>query len=135
MAQYFISCFCRVVLTLTLAPFFLVASDVYILSYKSQVKNNQLIYQSLYASLAMTAVEKKILKTYIIVLDKECKQSAFFQCYESQILDILFKWDVHIHARALTKKLIAQSFSQLQIAPQYVQVEFNDTFVKISLLH
>lgn len=135
MAQNFISRFRRVVLTLTLAPFFLLASDVYILSYTSQVKNNQLIHQSLYASLAMTPVKKKVLQTYTISLDKECKQSDFFNCYESEVLDILLKSDVRIYAQALTQKLIAQSFSQLQIAPQYVEVEFNDTFVKISLLH
>jgi hypothetical protein len=82
----------------------------------------------------MTVVNKKAHKTVTIALDKACKQRDFFRCYESEVLEILLKSEVRIQSIAKTEKLIAQSFSELQISPQYVQVEFNDTFVKMSLL-
>ena len=82
----------------------------------------------------MTTVSKKPKNYHTIVLDKKCKQKNFFICYETEVLEYLLKTDVHIQSIAKSEKLIAQTFSELQIPPQYVQVEFNDTFVKIALL-
>ena len=135
MARNFISRFRRVVyFVLSLGSVTLFASDVYILSYKTQVKNSQILHQSLYASLAMTAISKKPYNSTTILLDKQCRKADFFSCYESRILDYLLKTDVYIKSIDKNQKLVATTFSELQIRPQYVQVEFNDTFVKISLL-
>lgn len=135
MARNFISRFRRVVyLLLSFGSVILFASDVYILSYKSQVKNSQIVHQSLYASLAMTEISKKPFNTTTILLDKRCHKIDFFSCYESRILDYLLKTDVYVKSIDKSQKLVATTFSELQIRPQYVQVEFNDTFVKISLL-
>lgn len=82
----------------------------------------------------MTATNKKPINTITIYLDKECPKKDFFSCYESEILDYLLKTDVYIKSSDVSEKLVARTFSELQIKPQYVQVEFNDTFVKISLL-
>lgn len=136
MARNFISRFRRVVLSvLSTWSVTLFASDIYILSFKTQVKDTQVIYQSLFASLAMTATDKKPSNPTTIFLNKKCKKSHFFSCYESEILDYLYKTDVYIKSSDVSEKLVARTFSELQIRPQYVQVEFNDTFVKISLLH
>ena len=83
----------------------------------------------------MTATDKKPSNPKTILLDKKCKKSDFFSCYESEILDYLIKTDVYIKSSDVSEKLVVHTFSELQIRPQYVQVEFNDTFVKISLLH
>ena len=83
----------------------------------------------------MTAIDKKPTNPTTIFLDKKCKKSDFFSCYESEVLEYLLKTDVYIKSSDVSEKLVARTFSELQIRPQYVQVEFNDTFVKISLLH
>ena len=83
----------------------------------------------------MTATDKKPTNPTTILLDKQCKKSDFFSCYESEVLEYLLKTDVYIKSSDVSEKLVARTFSELQIRPQYVQVEFNDTFVKISLLH
>lgn len=135
MAQKSFSRIRRVVLLLLLSctPS-LVLGEVYILSYQSQVKNSQIIHQSLFASKAMMPHSMQIVETQTVFLTKECSVNNFFHCYESEILDFLLKFDVHIKSEDRIQKLIGRSFSELNIAPQYVEVEFNDTFVKISLL-
>ncbi len=136
MAQDFISRFCRVVfLILCLNGGVLFAKDIYILSYKSQIKNNQLIYQSLYASKAMTPItDMHSVKAKTVFLTKECSKPKFFECYETEILNFLLQGDVLIHGHDSSEKLRATTFAELNISPQYLQVEFNDTFVKITLL-
>jgi len=136
MARNFISRFRGVILfVLSTWSATLFASDIYILSFKTQVKNTQVIHQSLFASQAMTTTDKKPVNSTTIFLDKNCKKNDFFSCYESEVLDYLLKSDVYIKSSDVSEKLVARTFSELQIRPQYVQVEFNDTFVKISLLH
>ncbi len=134
MAREPISRIRRVVLLLLCFSSLGYSYDLYILSYKTQVKNNQLIYQSLLASKAMMQVDKSIVKSTTILLSKQCLVKNFFNCYESEILDFLLKTDVYVQSIAKTQSLVATSFSELVIRPQYVQVEFNDTFVKMSLL-
>jgi hypothetical protein len=135
MAQNFISRFRRVVFfSLLLCSEYLLASEVFILSYQSQVKDSQLIYQSLFASKAMTPVHKKIVRETTILLTKKCPSHKFFSCYESEVLEFLLHGNVHIRSIDKSEKLVATNFTELNISPQYVQVEFNDTSVKISLL-
>ena len=134
MAPESISRIRRVVLLLLCYSSLGYSSDIYILSYKTQVKNNQLIYQSLSASKAMMKVNKSMVKSTTILLNKQCLVKNFFHCYESEILEFLLKTDVYVQSIAKTQSLVATSFSELVIRPQYVQVEFNDTFVKMSLL-
>jgi len=135
MAQHVISRFCRLILcSLLLCSGPLLASEVYILSYKSQVKDSRLIYQSLYASKAMTPINKKIFKEKTIFLTKECSKNRFFICYEAEILEFLMQSDVYIKSIDKSEKLVATNFTELNISPKYIQVEFNDTFVKIALL-
>ena len=82
----------------------------------------------------MMKVDKSIVKSTTILLSKQCLVKNFFHCYESEILEFLLKTDVYVQSIAKTQRLVATSFSELVIRPQYVQVEFNDTFVKMSLL-
>ena len=83
----------------------------------------------------MTTPAGKIFKSHTIILDKTCKQSQFFHCYEEEILDFMFKEGVFIQAHDETQNLVNKSsFIQLNLPAQYLQVEFNDTFVKIALL-
>ena len=82
----------------------------------------------------MTPVKMKIVKEKTILLTKKCSQNKFFSCYEPEILDFLLQFDVHIKSMDKSEKLVETNFSELNISPQYIQVEFNDTFVKISLL-
>ncbi len=86
------------------------------------------------ASKAMTKVDKTPQEPITIYLDKKCTKRSFFRCYETEILAFLYKSQVLIRSFDKTLQLQAQTFSELQIPPQYVQVEFNDTFAKISLL-
>ena len=110
-------------------------ADVFIVSYQAQVKDSQILHQSLLASKAMTTPPKNIIKTQTLLLDKKCKKAQFFICYEEKILDFMFKEGVYIQARDQTRNLVNQSsFIQLNLPPQYLQVEFNDTFVKMALL-
>ena len=135
MARNFISRIRRVALfVLSFWSVTLFASDIYILSLKTQVKDTQVIHQSLFASLAMTAIDKTPSRTTTIFLDKNCSEKDFFRCYESEVIDFLLTSDVYIRSFDRSEKLVATTFSELQIRPQYVQVEFNDTFVKMSLL-
>ena len=113
----------------------LLCADVFIVSYEAQVKDSQILHQSLLASKAMTKAPQNIIKTQTLLLDKECSKAKFFSCYEDKVLDFMFKEGVMIRSHDQTVNLVNQSsFIQLNLPPQYLQVEFNDTFVKMALL-
>ena len=110
-------------------------ADVFIVSYQAQVKDSQILHQSLLASKAMTKTSQKVLKSQTLLLDKTCSKAQFFSCYEDKVLDFMFKEGVLIRSHDQTINLVNQSsFIQLSLPPQYLQVEFNDTFVKMALL-
>ena len=125
MAQYLVA------LLFGIIPLF---GDIFLVSYRAQVKDATLLHESLYASKAMTATHKIAQVSQTIFLTKSCKQEDFFRCYEEEILDFLYTQQALIQTHDTTQSLCTRSFLELNIPPLYLKVDFNDTFAKIALL-
>lgn len=125
MARYFSALFCGISFLL---------SQTYILSYKAQVKDSELIHQSLYASKSMTPHSLHKQWTKSINLLKACQQQDFFSCYQEELIDMLYQHEVSVQSISKKDSFNIHSFSEVNVAPTYFEVNFYDSFVKISLL-
>lgn len=122
--------FFTIVFTSTL----LSASQTYILSYRTQIKNAAVISESYQFSKAMTQIKAVKAESLSLYSPDETSLNAILHVYKDEILEFLMKYGVHTRSHENIRNLKSASLLQLTLPPTYITVDFNDDYATITRL-
>ena len=110
------------------------ASETYILSYRSQIKNAVVISESYHFSHAMTQVESTPAQSLRLYSPHETDLNTIIYKNKDDILTFLMRHGVHTRSHEKINDLKSSSLINLTLPPTYITVDFNDEYATITRL-
>lgn len=119
---------------LILSATWLNASDIFIISYRAQIKNAVVISESFHFSQAMTQIKSTPAQTLRLYSPKETDINAFIHSHKDKITEFLMHYGVHTRSDEHTHNSMTSSLITLTFPPTYITVDFNDDYATITRL-
>jgi len=110
------------------------ASQTYILSYRTQVKNAVVISESYQFSKAMTQIKAVQAESLSLYSPDETNLNAIMHVYKDEILEFMMKYGTHTRSHENVHNSKSSSLLQLTLPPSYITVDFNDDYATITRL-
>ncbi len=110
------------------------ASQTYILSYRTQVKNAVVISESYHFSKAMTQIKAVKAESLSLYSPDQTDLNAIMHVYKEEILEFMMKHGAHTRAHENVHDSKSSSLLQLTLPPSYITVDFNDDYATITRL-
>ena len=121
-------------LSLILSAAWLNASDIFIVSYRAQIKNAVVISESFHFSQAMTQIKSTKAQTLKLYSPNEANINALIHSNKDEIIEFFMHYGVHTRSDEHTKNSISTSLITLTFPPTYITVDFNDDYATITRL-
>lgn len=125
---FYLSC------ALILSAAWLNASDIFIVSYRAQIKNAVVISESFHFSKAMTPIKSTKAQTLKLYSPNETDIHTFIHTNKDDIIEFLMHYGAHTRSDEHTQNSMSTSLISLSFAPTYVTVDFNDDYGTITRL-
>jgi hypothetical protein len=110
------------------------ASQTYILSYRTQIKNAVVISESYQFSKAMTQVRAAQAESLSLYSPHETDLNAIMHIYKDEIVEFMMKYGAHTRSHENVRDSKSSSLLQLTLPPSYITVDFNDDYATITRL-
>jgi hypothetical protein len=122
---FYLSC------ALIISAAWLNASQTYILSYRTQVKNAVVISESYQFSKAMTQIKATKAESLSLYSPHETNLNTIMYVYKDEILEFMMKHGAHTRSHENIRDSKSSSLMQLTLPPSYITVDFNDDYATI----
>ena len=123
-----------VIISLLFAVVCLNASQTYILSYRTQVKNAVVISESYQFSKAMTEIKATKAESLSLYSPHETNLNTIMHLHKDEILEFMMKYGAHTRSHEKVHNSKSSSLLQLTLPPSYITVDFNDDYATITRL-
>lgn len=110
------------------------ASQTYILSYRTQVKNAVVISESYQFSKAMTPIKAVKAESLSLYSPLETDLNTIMHVNKDEILEFMMKHGAHTRSHENVRDSKSSSLLQLTLPPSYITVDFNDDYATITRL-
>jgi len=110
------------------------ASQTYILSYRTEIKNAVVISQSYHYTQAMHNIKAHTGKSLTLNLSHKMPIKTILLTHKDEIIGFLMSLGVHTRSHEKIDKSVSSSLISLTIPPTYVTVDFNDDYAIITRL-
>ena len=110
------------------------ASQTYILSYRTQVKNAVVISESYQFSKAMTEIKAIKAQSLSLYSPDETNLNTIMHLHKNEILEFMMKYGAHTRSHENVHNSKSSSLLQLTLPPSYITVDFNDDYATITRL-
>ncbi len=110
------------------------ASQTYILSYRTQVKNAVVISESYQFSKAMTQIKAVKAESISLYSPDQTDLNTIMHIYKDEILEFMMKHGAHTRSHENVHNSKSASLLQLTLPPSYITVDFNDDYATITRL-
>jgi len=121
-------------LTLILSAAWLNASDIFIVSYRTEIKNSVVISDSFHFSKAMTQIESTPAQSLKLYATHPNEVNTFVNEHKDEIIEFLLRCGADTRADEYSKNSMSRSLITLSFAPTYITVDFNDDYATITRL-